>query len=77
MMSYNLEMPLTTRMIADRLGVTPKRVREIARELRIKPSWIGPIMSFTPMQLQKMIERNTVTGPKPKRIRRHANRTRA
>ncbi len=65
MMSYNPEVPLTTRMIADRLGVTPKRVREIARELKIKPSWIGPIMSFTPAQLQKMIDRNTVTGPKP------------
>lgn len=65
-MSYNLEVPLTTSMCAARLGVTPKRVREIAQELKLKPSWIGPIMSFTPAQLQKMIERNTTTGPKPK-----------
>ncbi len=63
-MSYNLDVPLTTRMIADSLGVTPKRVREIARQLKLKPSWIGPIMSFTPLQLQKMKDRNTTTGPK-------------
>lgn len=69
-MSYTLEVSLTTRMIADRLGVTPKRVREIAKQLKIKPSWMGPIMTFTPMQLEKMRNRNTASGrPKHKRRR--------
>jgi len=49
-------------MIADRLGVTPKRVREIAKQLKIKPSWMGPIMIFTPMQLEKMRNRRTDVG---------------
>ena len=66
-MSYNIDVPLTTRMVADSLGVTPKRVREIAKQMKIKPSWIGPIMNFTPLQVQKMRDRNTTRGPKPKK----------
>ncbi len=66
-MSYNTEVSLTTQMIAHSLGLTQKRVREIAKQLRIKPSWIGRAMTFTPMQFQKMKDRNTKTGPKPRK----------
>ena len=55
-------MSLTVSMIAERLDVTPKRVREIAKNLKLKPSWIGPIMTFTPAQFAKMQNRRTDVG---------------
>lgn len=70
-MSYTADVSLTVSMIAERLSLTPKRVREIAKNLKLKPSWIGPLMTFTPMQFQKMRDRNTSAGrPAVKRKRR-------
>lgn len=68
-MSYNAEMGLTTQTIAVQLDVTPKRVREIAHLMGIKPMWIGQTMLFTPAQVRKMRDRDTKRGPKPKRKR--------
>jgi hypothetical protein len=69
-MAYNSEVLLTTKVIADMLNVTPQRVRDIAREMTIKPSWIGPTMVFTFKQLGKMKDRETVRGRKKSKKRR-------
>lgn len=61
-MTYISGMEMTTRMIADKLGISQKRVREIAKNMKIKPSWIGPTMVFSPKQYLKIKDRNTDVG---------------
>lgn len=66
-MVYKFRMDLTTRTIAALLGVTDRRVRDIAKELRLKPARVGATMLFSESDLNKMKQRNTKPGVKPKR----------
>ncbi len=57
-------MEITVNTIADVLGVTDRRVREIIKELKIQPKWIGRSMVFNRAQVRRMAKRNTKPGPK-------------
>lgn len=65
-MAYNSDVGFTTQQVADRLGVSAKHVRFLAKKMKIRPAWVGPTMTFTAAQFQKMRDRNTQPGPKPK-----------
>lgn len=63
-MIYNATMKLTTRMIATMLDVTEYRVRQIAKEMNLKPEQHGRMYFFSKAQVRRMQNRNTKPGPK-------------
>ncbi|HXG94160.1 MAG TPA: hypothetical protein VNN73_17585 [Blastocatellia bacterium] len=60
---------ITTEVAASALGLTPQRVRQLAKELGIQPQTIGKALIFSPADLRKMQARNTNVG-RPKKDRK-------
>ncbi|HEY0545279.1 MAG TPA: hypothetical protein VGC91_07895 [Pyrinomonadaceae bacterium] len=54
---------ITTEVAAEMLGVTPQRVRQIARELGLEPQQIGKALIFSSADIKKMQTRKTSRGP--------------
>ncbi len=62
---YNdFRMKLTTSTIAIMLDVSDRRVRQIAKALKLKPERLGQTLLFTRAQVQKMQARKTKAGPR-------------
>ena len=53
----------TTQEVADILGVTDGRVRQLAKDMRINRKF-GRARYFTPGDVERMKQRDTTTGPK-------------
>jgi hypothetical protein len=53
---------LTSQTIADTLGISVQRVRQLAKELNIEPQTIGKALIFTPADLKKMQGRSKKVG---------------
>ena len=66
-MVYDFRMKLPTSVIAQMLDVTDRRVRDIAKELGIKPQRLGQTLLFTRAQVQRMKARKTKAGPPKKK----------
>lgn len=57
---------LTSQVIADTLGISVQRVRQLAKELSIEPQTIGKALIFSPADLKKMQGRSKKVG-RPRR----------
>jgi len=59
---------LTTRQIAERQRISPDRVSQIAKEMKMKPAMvIGSSNLYSPEQYQLIKARNKKPGPKAPR----------
>lgn len=57
---------LTTAQAAERLGVIPRRVRQIAREMGIEPAHVAAnVHLWHARDVARMARRNTKRGPRP------------
>lgn len=54
----------TTKEVAKRLEVSPRRVQQLAILLNIKPERVGNVDLYNDAQFLRMSERNTKRGPK-------------
>ena len=54
----------TTKQVADALGITTGRVRQLARALGIG-RWVGSMRLYTDADIDALRARNTRSGPRP------------
>tara|TARA_R100001015_G_C4489295_1_gene67370 strand:+ start:327 stop:599 length:273 start_codon:yes stop_codon:yes gene_type:complete len=59
---------LTTKQVADRFGVTQRRVRQIAVDRKIDGRKIGPILVFTEDEVDQMTPRQPGAGSHERNI---------
>jgi hypothetical protein len=57
----------TRQDLANEFGVTPARISQIAKEMGIWPVYELGMMRYYPKDARKMRERDTKSGPKPRR----------
>lgn len=53
----------TTETVANALGLTPQRVRQLVRELNIEPTRIGKAIVLSDADVKKLERRKTQRGP--------------
>lgn len=63
-MAYTGARALTRSDVADVLQVSPSRVSQIAKQLKLEPEWNGSEFVYSRPQLRRMMERNTKPGPR-------------
>ncbi|MEK6281893.1 MAG: hypothetical protein AABN95_16185 [Acidobacteriota bacterium] len=56
----------TTETVANALGLTPQRVRQLVKELNIEPTMIGKAIVLSDADVKKLERRKTQRGPTKK-----------
>lgn len=53
----------TTETVATTLGLTPQRIRQLVKELKIEPTMIGKAIVLSDADVKKLERRKTSRGP--------------